>query len=713
MDWESHIGKDKGSFTVNLNSPTTSVKSTNKNTVNTKPKKELFIHHIDVGQGEATLINATCDGNTEFTVLIDGGRYTRGGGTVARYLRRLNITTIHLMICTHHDADHIEGLVRILHEEKFSTKKKKISVVKIIDRKANEIFTEPSTSSHIFSAPKEEDFAEGNRFCFYEEPPETETSAPQTKTNISLPKSTEDEDTSNSIEWFKSLAGKRGVAPESNSVIAYSDAKDPQFKLTCLHVNTVGDVTTEENNYSIALLLEYGNFRYFTGGDLESEHEDKLIAKLKGDSHLCAFKCGHHGSKHSTSVNFLKDTDARRAFISCGHHSYYHPDTDLINRLCAHKPLKQFFLTNCYYNRQGVNPDYLDQEITLLAALAAKIVEAAIDAVNACTGLTNHIADTHTVYLSINTPVNTLKLNADDLKEGADQITGANDLNLPNVKVYVTSLATNTAELKKLVAANTDFSKLKQSAAPKHFEAQKEWDAAFDLVQAKVRRFADCAKAAADMMTRFDLGVKALEAVDGDKAKLVKGAVAGGPGHLGNIVLHITALEAQVEDHEYHIGYWNGSWTWFPQRCAEGPTRLLDIPKWDFGPACEIKTLKMDPPWTPMFQWDSVIEEDNALDFALVTGASGSHEKREPKTEEYISPEEVIKEDLFHEEEAQHKHKFSQSKDSRAKKSKQTCVACNLGDSSLLERTCPSDGCTTVYFVHRTCNSRDVNCGAH
>jgi hypothetical protein len=114
-----------------------------------------------------------------------------------------------------------------------------------------------------------------------------------------------------------------------------------------------------------------------------------------------------------------------------------------------------------------------------------------------------------------------------------------------------------------------------------------------------------------------------------------------------------------------------------------------------------------------MFQWDSVIEEDNALDFALVTGASGSHEKREPKTEEYISPEEVIKEDLFHEEEAQHKHKFSQSKDSRAKKSKQTCVACNLGDGSLLERTCPSDGCTTVYFVHRTCNSRDVNCGAH
>ena len=711
MDWESSVGKEKGSFTVNLKSSTASPKSTKKNTVNTKPKKELFIHHIDVGQGEATLINATCDGNTEFTVLIDGGRYTRGGGTVARYLRRLNITVIHLMICTHHDADHIEGLVRILHEEEYSKKKKKITVLKIIDRKANEIFKEPSTDFQVFSELKEEDFAEGKRFCFHEEPPETETSAPKTKTNISLPKSDEDEDTKNSIEWFKKLAGNRGVAPKPNTLLAYSDAKDPQFKLTCLHVNTVGEVTTEENNYSIALLLEYGHFRYFTGGDLESEFEDKFIPKLKGTSHLCAFKCGHHGSKNSTSVEFLKDTDARRAFISCGHHSYYHPDAELINRLCASKPLKQFFLTNCYYNRQGVNPDYLDQEITLLADLAVKIVSAAVDAVDACTAWSKFTGDTNLVFLSIDAPVNKLKGDADGLKDGAEQITGAADLNLVNLKADVTNLANNTADLKKLVAANTAFTKFKQSGAPKSFDAQKEWEAAFDLVQAKVRRFADCAKSAADMMKRFDIGVKALETAGGDKNKLVKGAVAGASGHLGNIVLHISAEEAQMKDHEYHIGYWNGAWTWFPQRCADGDPARAPLPTWDFGPACEIKTLKLDPPWTPMYQWDTVIDEDNAEDFSLVTGASGTSTKKDSKTEEVIPFEYIEEEQDFNNEAKTYLHQRTKSKDSRAKKSKQTCVVCSNGDGALYEKSCAS--CDATVFVHRTCNNLHLNCGAH
>ena len=113
-----------------------------------------------------------------------------------------------------------------------------------------------------------------------------------------------------------------------------------------------------------------------------------------------------------------------------------------------------------------------------------------------------------------------------------------------------------------------------------------------------------------------------------------------------------------------------------------------------------------------MFQWDDVIDKDNALDYSLVTGASGSGEKREPKTEEYISPEEIQKADLFDEEAEKQKRKLLHSKDSRANKAKQICLICH-GDGTLLERTCPKEGCFTGYFVHRTCNRTDLDCGNH
>ena len=71
---------------------------------------EITVHFIDVGQGDAILINA---GTIE--ILIDGGDRSSG---VADYLDKYVDGNLEIIIATHAHADHIGGLISVL--EKFA-----------------------------------------------------------------------------------------------------------------------------------------------------------------------------------------------------------------------------------------------------------------------------------------------------------------------------------------------------------------------------------------------------------------------------------------------------------------------------------------------------------------------------------------------------------------------------------------------------------------
>lgn len=73
---------------------------------------ELQIHHIDVGQGDSTLIR-TPDGET---ILIDTGDWQEGGRVVIEYLDAHDIERIDHLIATHAHADHIGGHAAIIDE---------------------------------------------------------------------------------------------------------------------------------------------------------------------------------------------------------------------------------------------------------------------------------------------------------------------------------------------------------------------------------------------------------------------------------------------------------------------------------------------------------------------------------------------------------------------------------------------------------------------
>ena len=156
------LGKLKGSGEVGLKDGSGSGDSTIKNTVNFERKKELFIHHIDVGQGEATLIVHRTGGIDEFVILIDGGRYTRGGGTIVRYVRKLGITKINLLVCTHHDADHIEGLIRVLEDEANTETEVRIEVGQVVDRQSVKMFGEIKDSGIVLASCRKNGLQKGS-----------------------------------------------------------------------------------------------------------------------------------------------------------------------------------------------------------------------------------------------------------------------------------------------------------------------------------------------------------------------------------------------------------------------------------------------------------------------------------------------------------------------------------------------------------------------
>jgi competence protein ComEC len=70
------------------------------------PPLALTVHFIDVGQGDAILIDSG-----DIDILVDGGRTS---ASVLAYLQGQGIADIDLLVATHPDADHIGGLADVL-----------------------------------------------------------------------------------------------------------------------------------------------------------------------------------------------------------------------------------------------------------------------------------------------------------------------------------------------------------------------------------------------------------------------------------------------------------------------------------------------------------------------------------------------------------------------------------------------------------------------
>ncbi len=89
----------------------------------------------------------------------------------------------------------------------------------------------------------------------------------------------------------------------------------------------------QENNYSIALRLVYGDTSFLFLGDAERESEEEMLLEgreLRSD----VLKTAHHGSSSSLSREFCRAVAPACAVISCGKdNDYGHPHEEVLNIL--------------------------------------------------------------------------------------------------------------------------------------------------------------------------------------------------------------------------------------------------------------------------------------------------------------------------------------------------------------------------------------------
>lgn len=139
------------------------------------------------------------------------------------------------------------------------------------------------------------------------------------------------------------------------------------FEIGKLRFNVLApfEETSDYNNMSVVLRVDYGDTRFLFTGDAEKEVETQMLengSDLKAD----VLKVGHHGSKTSTSAEFLKAVSPQIAVISCGsNNSYGHPHKETTELL------KRCGVTVCRTDEDGTVTVYSDGSKVITADEAA------------------------------------------------------------------------------------------------------------------------------------------------------------------------------------------------------------------------------------------------------------------------------------------------------------------------------------------------------
>ena len=231
----------------------------------------LTVHFIDVGQGDAILVDL---GDTE--VLIDGGDRSPG---VTAYLEDYVNGSLEVMIATHPDADHIGGLIEVLD-----------------DFDVEEIWLNGDTStSKTYSDFIAKVNAEGAEV--YE------------------------------ATWRHIIVMRGLMVYVLNQLgLRFIAVGGLMFDV----LNPLGPLVDDINNNSIVLMMSYCDTDFLFMGDAKEEAESSMMPA--GDIDI--LKVGHHGSRSSSSQAFLDIVQPEVAIYMAGEdNTYGHPHPETITAL--------------------------------------------------------------------------------------------------------------------------------------------------------------------------------------------------------------------------------------------------------------------------------------------------------------------------------------------------------------------------------------------
>jgi competence protein ComEC len=110
----------------------------------------------------------------------------------------------------------------------------------------------------------------------------------------------------------------------------------PQTRVRILapELPLITGTTSDINNNSVVLRVEFGATAMLLTGDAQSEAEARLLGHGQTDLRADVLKVGHHGSAYSSTSEFLAAVRPRVAIISCGRHNVFgHPSPQTLDAL--------------------------------------------------------------------------------------------------------------------------------------------------------------------------------------------------------------------------------------------------------------------------------------------------------------------------------------------------------------------------------------------
>ena len=127
------------------------------------------------------------------------------------------------------------------------------------------------------------------------------------------------------------------TAEESGLAKLYPYVGD-KFQLGSATITVYGPhpvLYSDEDNYSLVLMIEYQGVRFLFTGDAESKAEETMLM-FEDELPLNAdvLKVGRHGSDYASTYHFIQSVAPKIAIISCGENNRYDfPNGDVVMNL--------------------------------------------------------------------------------------------------------------------------------------------------------------------------------------------------------------------------------------------------------------------------------------------------------------------------------------------------------------------------------------------
>jgi len=299
--------------------------------VNFGSDRTLEIYFIDVGQGDAILIQTPDDRR----VLVDGGKNESAHSYLKwKYHMKKYPTIFDAVILTHGDADHSKGLIEILNDENVLVKsiyhngialRSGGTLGKVDGGYLTDLYDDVkdlgSKSSQLSPLYKEWVDAVNSvrkRVEAHNKKPESEKVE-----TIDFKCRRVDQKTGT-----VSIGGTNGVQITFIGPINHGSEGSPKLKVFS------NDAGKTVNGNSVAFLLEYKQARVLLCGDMNAQSTDPFVA-THGEQvlHSNVFKANHHGSE-DFSTDFLRAVKPWVSVVSSGDYpDYGHPRAVLLGCL--------------------------------------------------------------------------------------------------------------------------------------------------------------------------------------------------------------------------------------------------------------------------------------------------------------------------------------------------------------------------------------------